>query len=81
MLAGAAAGTAYLQAGDYQDAAEKAGACLVELDSDPNDLWNKVEQLLADEPRLSAMASAAKGLGMPDAADQIAQAILEKENL
>jgi UDP-N-acetylglucosamine--N-acetylmuramyl-(pentapeptide) pyrophosphoryl-undecaprenol N-acetylglucosamine transferase len=58
---------------------EKAGAALVELDSDPNDLWNKVEQLLADESRLSAMASAAKGLGMPDAADQIAQAILEKE--
>lgn len=58
---------------------EKAGACLVELDAEENHLWEKVEQLLANETRLNAMAAAAKGLGMPDAADQIAQAILEKE--
>lgn len=59
---------------------EKAGACLVELDNDPNDLWNKVESLLADSQKLSSMAAAAKGLGMPDAADRIAKAILEKES-
>lgn len=59
---------------------EKAGAALVELDSDPNDLWNKVEGLLFNEERLNKMAAAAKGLGMPDAADQIAAAIMEKEN-
>lgn len=58
---------------------EKAGACLVEFDAEENHLWEKVEQLLANETRLNAMAAAAKGLGMPDAADQIAKAILEKE--
>jgi UDP-N-acetylglucosamine--N-acetylmuramyl-(pentapeptide) pyrophosphoryl-undecaprenol N-acetylglucosamine transferase len=60
---------------------EKAGACLVELDSEPNDLWNKVEGLLFDESKLAKMAAAAKGLGMPDAADQIAKIILDKESL
>ncbi len=58
---------------------EKAGACLVELDSEPNDLWNKVENLLADSDKLGSMAVAAKGLGMPDAADRIAKEILLKE--
>jgi UDP-N-acetylglucosamine--N-acetylmuramyl-(pentapeptide) pyrophosphoryl-undecaprenol N-acetylglucosamine transferase len=38
---------------------EKAGAALVELDSDENHLWEKVEQLLGDETRLNAMAAAA----------------------
>jgi UDP-N-acetylglucosamine--N-acetylmuramyl-(pentapeptide) pyrophosphoryl-undecaprenol N-acetylglucosamine transferase len=52
----------------------------VELDSDENHLWEKVESLLGDENRLSSMASAAKKLGMPDAADKIARVILEKEN-
>lgn len=60
---------------------EKAGACMVELDSDPNDLWNKVESILFNETKLAKMAAAAKSLGMPDAADQIAKIILDKENL
>jgi UDP-N-acetylglucosamine--N-acetylmuramyl-(pentapeptide) pyrophosphoryl-undecaprenol N-acetylglucosamine transferase len=59
---------------------EKAGAALVELDSDPNDLWNKTLSLLSDEEKLEKMAVAAKGLGMPDAADRIAAVIMEKEN-
>ncbi len=59
---------------------EKAGAALVELDAEENHLWEKVEQLLADETRLNSMAVAAKKLGMPDAADQIARVILSKEN-
>ena len=59
---------------------EKAGATLVELDSDPNDLWNKTLSLLFDEEKLEKMAAAAKGLGMPDAADRIAAVIMEKEN-
>lgn len=59
---------------------EKAGAALVELDADENHLWEKVEMLLADEDRLANMAAAAKNLGMPDAADQIAKIILSKEN-
>ncbi len=59
---------------------EKAGAALVELDAEENHLWEKVEQLLADENRLNSMAIAAKKLGMPDAADQIARVILSKEN-
>ncbi|MCQ2062542.1 MAG: undecaprenyldiphospho-muramoylpentapeptide beta-N-acetylglucosaminyltransferase [Fibrobacter sp.] len=58
---------------------EKAGACLVELDSDKNELWDKVESLLGNEEKLSAMAAAAQKLGMPDAADQIANVILSKE--
>lgn len=60
---------------------EKAGACLVELDDEPNDLWNKVEKLLADENGLANMAVAARKLGMPDAADQIAKVIMEKESV
>ena len=59
---------------------EKAGAALVEIDAEENHLWEKVESLLGDESRLSAMAAAAKKLGMPDAADKIAKVILEKEN-
>lgn len=59
---------------------EKAGAALVELDSEENHLWEKVEQLLVDSERLAKMAEAAKKLGMPDAADQIAKVILEQEN-
>lgn len=59
---------------------EKAGAALVELDSEENHLWEKVEMLLADENRLANMAVAAKSLGMPDAADKIAAEILKKEN-
>lgn len=59
---------------------EKAGAALVELDSEENHLWEKVEMLLADDERLVKMAEAAKKLGMPDAADKIAKVILEQEN-
>lgn len=59
---------------------ERAGAALVELDSDKNELWQKVELLLSDTLRLNSMATAAKKLGMPDAADKIAKIILEKEN-
>ena len=58
---------------------EKAGAALVELDSDPNDLWNKVQTLLSNEEKLNKMAQAAKSIGMPDAADQIAKTILDAE--
>lgn len=59
---------------------EKAGAALVELDAEDNHLWEKVETLLADENRLTKMADAAKKLGMPDAADKIAEVILSQEN-
>ena len=61
-------------------AVEKAGAALVELDSDENHLWDKVESLLFDSEKLAKMAAAAKKLGMPDAADKIAKVILEKES-
>lgn len=60
---------------------EKSGACMVELDDEPNDLWHKVEGLLFDENKLGKMAASAKRLGMPDAADQVAKIILDKENL
>jgi len=58
---------------------ERAGASLVELDSDPNGLWDKVERLLDKPQALQAMAQKAKGLGMPDAADRIARDILSLE--
>lgn len=60
---------------------ENAGACLVELDNDKNDLWDKVESLLFNEEKLNAMSAAAKSLGMPDAADKIAKVIMEKESV
>ncbi len=56
---------------------EKAGAAFVELDSDPNGIWDKVEELLNDDDKRAKMAAAAKSLGMPDAADRIADAILK----
>lgn len=59
---------------------EKVGACLVELDAEENHLWEKVENLLLDDAKLAKMAAAAKSLGMPDAADQIAKVIMEKES-
>ena len=40
---------------------------------------NKVEALLYDSERLAQMGEAAKTLGMPDAADQIAKIILDME--
>jgi UDP-N-acetylglucosamine--N-acetylmuramyl-(pentapeptide) pyrophosphoryl-undecaprenol N-acetylglucosamine transferase len=58
---------------------ERAGACLVELDSDPNGLWNKVEQLFDHPEQLQLLASKAKSLGVSDAADRIAKEILLKE--
>lgn len=58
---------------------EKAGAALVELDDEPNQLWDKVDSLLKDDARRSEMALAAANLGMSDAADRIARAILKME--
>lgn len=55
---------------------EKAGGAWVELDAEPDDLWNKVERLLNSEDELRAMAECARKLGMPDAADRIAETIL-----
>ena len=43
------------------------------------DLWNKVQTLLSNEEKLNKMAQAAKSIGMPDAADQIAKTILDAE--
>lgn len=56
---------------------ENAGAGYVELDSDPNGVWDKVDSLLKDDEKRNKMAAAAKSLGMPDAADRIADAILK----
>lgn len=56
---------------------ENAGGAWVELDSDPDDLWNKVERLFSDENLLAKMAQKAASLGMPDAADRIAANILQ----
>lgn len=56
---------------------EKAGGAWVELDSDPDDLWNKVERLLNDATTLQRMSQSALKLGMPDAADRIAEVVLK----
>ncbi len=60
---------------------EKAGAALVELDDEPDQLWTKVESLINNISNLETMAKAAKQLGMPDAADRIAHEILQGEKL
>ena len=57
---------------------EKANAALVELDDEPNGLWDKVERLLDSPASLATMAAAAKSLGIPDAADRIAKEILNE---
>ena len=61
--------------------AEQAGAAFVELDSEENHIWDKVEKMLQDESLLNNMALAAQKLGMPDAAEKIAEYILKAENL
>lgn len=58
---------------------ERAGAAMVELDDDPNHLWDKVEQLLNHPEELAAMSAKAKQMGVPDAADRIAAAIFAEE--
>ena len=60
-------------------AVEHAGACLVELDDDENNLWNKVEGLLTNSDALTKMSQAAESLGMSDAADKIAKVIFDTE--
>src|SRR5574344_164507 len=60
-------------------AVENAGAALVELDDEPDHLWEKVENLLANTDELNRMAKAAQALGMPDAADKIAKVIFDAE--
>lgn len=60
---------------------EKAGGALVELDKDPDDLWNKVERLLGNPAVLADMAHKARELGMADAADRIAKDIMNLQEL
>ena len=58
---------------------EKEKACLVELDHEKNELWEKVESLLDHPQKLKEMAMAAKKLGNPKAAEEIAEIILKEE--
>ncbi len=55
---------------------EKAGAAWVELDNAPNELWTKVMKLLGNPAKLEDMQQKAKQMGMPDAADRIAENVL-----
>jgi len=57
---------------------QKAGAALVipDRELDGRRLWSEVERLLEDEERLRRMAEAARGLGKPDAAARLAEAVL-----
>ena len=45
----------------------------MELESEPDDLWNKISSLLDDPERLRAMGEAARKLGHPDSAMEIAK--------
>lgn len=60
---------------------EKAGAALVELDSEKNGLLEKIQLLRREELRLQDMSLRARQIGMPDAATRIAQQILESEGV
>ena len=57
---------------------ERGGAATVIADGElgPERLLESVTALLGDEGRLAAMASASKGLAMPDAARRIADEVL-----
>ena len=56
-----------------------AGAAVVieDADLDPDRLVDESASLFADDERLATMATAARGLAMPDAAERIASEILE----
>jgi UDP-N-acetylglucosamine--N-acetylmuramyl-(pentapeptide) pyrophosphoryl-undecaprenol N-acetylglucosamine transferase len=60
---------------------EKAGAAFVELDSDPNGLWAKINSLLENEDQLRMMTKSAASLSVKDAATQIAKDILKMEKM
>lgn len=56
---------------------EKAGAALVELESEKNEIWTKASVILKDSVKLNQMEKAAKSLGKPEAAKNIVKNILE----
>ena len=60
---------------------ESAGAAEIleesQLESDATILWQRLLDLLDERERLAAMAAAARSLGAPDAADRIADDLLE----
>jgi UDP-N-acetylglucosamine--N-acetylmuramyl-(pentapeptide) pyrophosphoryl-undecaprenol N-acetylglucosamine transferase len=58
---------------------ERAKAAIVELDDEPNGLWDKVERFYNHPEELNEMSNKARALGMPDAADRIAKEILAQE--
>jgi UDP-N-acetylglucosamine--N-acetylmuramyl-(pentapeptide) pyrophosphoryl-undecaprenol N-acetylglucosamine transferase len=59
---------------------ENVGAAIVELESDANDLVNKIEKLINENDKLLAMKEATKILAKPDAAQTIANRIMTMEN-
>jgi UDP-N-acetylglucosamine--N-acetylmuramyl-(pentapeptide) pyrophosphoryl-undecaprenol N-acetylglucosamine transferase len=58
------------------EAVERAGAAIVVLDKEleGNTLFDRIRELTADRARLARMATAARGLAHPDAAERIADA-------
>ena len=62
---------------------EKAGGArvLLEGEFDAQSLLALVQELLADEQRLSAMSAAMRSLAVPDATDQICGIIMDIANL
>ncbi|MCG8466870.1 MAG: UDP-N-acetylglucosamine--N-acetylmuramyl-(pentapeptide) pyrophosphoryl-undecaprenol N-acetylglucosamine transferase [Gemmatimonadetes bacterium] len=70
-------------AGDHQKtnalALHDAGAAEIreERELAPGELWSVCRELLADADRIDRMAAAAKARGRPDAADRIAEALLD----
>ena len=55
---------------------EKVGAALVELESEKNQIWPKVQALLNNEKKLKEMKDASHSLGKPEAATNIVEDIL-----
>ena len=55
---------------------EKAGAALVELESEKNEIWAKATVILKDKNKLNQMEKASKNLGKPEAAKDIVMNIL-----
>jgi UDP-N-acetylglucosamine--N-acetylmuramyl-(pentapeptide) pyrophosphoryl-undecaprenol N-acetylglucosamine transferase len=56
-----------------------AGAALARTEGDlePGELWSACRDLLNDSERLSSMSKAARGRGRPEAANEIARALLD----
>ena len=59
-------------------ALEERGAAVVELESEPDRLWEKVEKILGDRELRTKMADAARSMGHPNSAIEIVTQIAQE---